>query len=290
VYVDLLAAPISNLSFPAVRVVLSFVLPVLVGAGILRWLRFLDYSPDSWLRFSFVALTIFSYPVLEGLYAEQLGLVVGFLLAAAMAVLRAGRLALSGCLLGFSILKPQMGILLIPQWLAVVRSYKDYGTPALVTDLLGPRLGLPVIGALVAGAAWLTWRIRREPVHSETFTLGVCIVLAITSLTLLPGHALYDRVILLPGIFVLIEFRMELWKAGPTLRTLLVFCGLALFWQWIGAAVVLMTRVLAPALWNHAWFLLLPIRTSGTVPFAVLATLILVWRDVQRGKLTLRQA
>jgi len=46
-----------------------------------------------------ILLTLSSYAVLEGLFAEQLGLLVGFLLAASLAALVRERLFLSGSLL-----------------------------------------------------------------------------------------------------------------------------------------------------------------------------------------------
>jgi hypothetical protein len=47
-------------------------------------------------------------PWLEGLFAEQLGLLVGFVLAASFAALLRQRLVLSGSLLALTLIKPQM--------------------------------------------------------------------------------------------------------------------------------------------------------------------------------------
>src|SRR5262249_26497982 len=193
VYTDLLAVPFASLSFPALRWGLVFALPIVVVSSALLWLKFLQYRPDYWLLFCIVVLTLFSFQMLEALFAQQVGLVAGFLISASTAALRTRRQLVSGCLLGVSIIKPQMGILLIPclliwalsawgtrrhfflacigtmmlllvcstmvwgnwlpEWLAVVRSYQHYGTPTLVIDLLGPRIGAFTVAMLLAGAA-----------------------------------------------------------------------------------------------------------------------------------------
>ena len=79
-------------------------------------------------RFSFAALTherwavaiilfLVSYPVLEGLYAQQAGVLVGIALAhLTAAMLARGRLCLAGMLLAFASVKPQL-VWLLALWL-----------------------------------------------------------------------------------------------------------------------------------------------------------------------------
>src|SRR5215469_12983680 len=75
VYTDLLAMPFAALSFPALRWGLVFALPIVVVAGILLWLKFLRYRPGNWLLFCIIVLTLFSFQLLEALFAQQVGLV-----------------------------------------------------------------------------------------------------------------------------------------------------------------------------------------------------------------------
>ena len=58
-------------------------------------------------------MTLSSYAVLEGLYAGQMGLLVGFLLAASLAALVEGRFFLAGSLLALTLIKPQMMALVV---------------------------------------------------------------------------------------------------------------------------------------------------------------------------------
>jgi MFS family permease len=142
-------------------------------------------------RTAIAALMIFtlsSYPVLEGLYAEQLGLIVGFLLAASAAAFVAGKFVLSGSLLALTLIKPQMMILIaaylllqscvrgkgrwrflagfcfiagalmacsfmigphwIPEWLRAIRRYPHYSPAPLAVHVFGPVVG-PILGPVV---------------------------------------------------------------------------------------------------------------------------------------------
>ena len=73
-YTDLLAALLATLSFSTVRLALAFVLPIIVVAGVMLWLKFLQYRPDNWLLFCVIVLTLFSFQLLEALFAQQVGL------------------------------------------------------------------------------------------------------------------------------------------------------------------------------------------------------------------------
>ena len=75
-----------------------------------------------------ILLTVFSYPVLEGLYAGQLGLLVGFLLAASLLALQRGRLFLAGILMALTTIKPQMTALAI--FYLLLWSLADWGDAA----------------------------------------------------------------------------------------------------------------------------------------------------------------
>src|SRR5439155_17791839 len=86
-YADLLAAPLLPLGFDAVRVVLGLVLPLLTATSLVLWLRaFQLRAPPETLAVA-VILVLVSYPVLEGLYAQQAGLLVGAALATAVAAI-----------------------------------------------------------------------------------------------------------------------------------------------------------------------------------------------------------
>ena len=113
-YADLLAAPLLPLGFDAVRVVLGLVLPVLTAASLVLWLRAFRLRASTRTLAIAIILLLVSYPVLEGLYAQQAGLVVGALLALSAALMARERFFLAGVLLACASVKPQLVWLLAP--------------------------------------------------------------------------------------------------------------------------------------------------------------------------------
>ncbi len=329
-FTDLLCWPLALLPFPAVRVGLAVVLPMLTAISIVLWLRALGFRAGPVLLATLILLTLSSYAVLEGLFAEQPGLVVGFLLAGSIAALVEGRLVSAGGLLALSLIKPQItalvalyfllwsfarweerrrfagsfllwcGLLVgssllvwpqwIPQWLHVLFGYKNYSTPPLLIDLLGSRMGSrlgPWLIATVLGASIaLAWRMREVPASSRPFAMTISLLLALTTVALMPGHAVYDHVVLLPGI-ILIAFRWrDFAQSSRVFRVVLATGAVALFWQWIFAlAVVGMKPILPPPTFYSVAVFALPVRTAGSIPFAVLALLGLMMRELMRHNL-----
>ena len=272
-FADLLFWPLAFLPFPVVRIGLAVILPVATALSIVLWLRTFRLHASRVMLVSLMVLTLSSYVVLEGLFAEQVGLLVGFLLAAALAALVDGRLFLSGGLLALTLIKPQMTALLaaylllwgfcewrvrrrfvggflivtallgvssllvwphwIGEWLHVVFGYRQYSTPPLVCYLLGnqmgSRLGPLLIAALLVTALALAWRMRHASPTSTEFALTISLLLAVTAITLLPGHAVYDHVLLLPAIILIALSCRDFAASSHVFRVVLGVTALALF-------------------------------------------------------------
>src|SRR5271169_157533 len=316
-FADLLFWPTAALDFSQLRLVLAALLPFLTAASVWLWILALEWRISPLWFAALVVLTLCNYQVLEALFAEQPGLIVGFLLAGSALALRRDRLLLAGSLIGLTLIKPQMtlpvvsylllwslaakrrwrfwagflatmlplvgaSLLIWPhwvgQWVRVILGYHRYATPSLVRLLPGEALGaylgpLATVVLLGLGAA-LAWRSRRARRDSTLFWLTLSLLLAITSVTLLPGQAIYDHVILLPGIFLLVQHRRELRAAGPVPRTLLTLGAIVLFFPWAAAfAVIIVRPVLAIPHFESTAVFSLPIRTTASLPFAVLALL-----------------
>jgi hypothetical protein len=180
-FTDLLFWPASEVPFPRLRVVWAVLLATLTAAGVFFWTRALSWRVGRiWLAI-IVLLTLCSYPELEGLYAGQLGLVVGFLLAASLLALQRGRLLMAGMLMALTTIKPQMTLLAIlylllwsvqdwrrrgrfslaffatilllvgaalvvwphwiQEWTGVILGYPRYAMPPLASVLLGSSVG-----------------------------------------------------------------------------------------------------------------------------------------------------
>jgi hypothetical protein len=164
----------------------------------------------------------------------------------------------------------------IGAWIRVLLGYHRYATPPLITLLLGSTLGRFVgpmaIAGLLAVGIFLAWRNRQASVDSPNFWLTLSLLLGITSLTLLPGQAVYDHIILIPGIFLVLRYYRELRDGGRFPRMLLVLGAIVLCWQWVAAlAVIAIHPWLSSG--GFAAVLTLPIRTAASLPFAVFALL-----------------
>jgi hypothetical protein len=175
----------------------------------------------------------------------------------------------------------------IQSWTHTVLAYRHYTRPPLVTEVLtsplGSRWAGPATFILTAVsiilATLLAWRNRAADSGSFAFWITLTLLLSITSITILPGQAVYDHLILLPGILLLVRYRNELLDAGRVPRTLLAIGAVVLFWPWIAAfALILLRPWLAPGDFHSTAVLSLPIRTAASLPFAVLALLTLTLR------------
>ncbi|MGB8581412.1 MAG: glycosyltransferase family 87 protein [Candidatus Sulfotelmatobacter sp.] len=330
-FTDILFWPLCVPPFPEVRIVVALILPAITAISIVLWTRILRLRPGPMMLTALILLTLSSYAVLEGLFAEQMGLLVGFLLAAALAALAKGRLFLSGSLLALTLIKPQMTLMAaayllfwslarwrarwrsiagftcvsallvtssslvwphwIPEWLRIIFGYRQYSTPPLVSYLVGTQMGSwlgPIlIAVLLGGALAVAWRMRCASPTSIEFLLTISAVLAITAITLLPGHAVYDHIVLLPGV-ILIALTWRDYMASLSFRVILAVTALALVWQWITAPIVIAARPMVSAAF-FSTLLTLPIRTAASIPFGVCALLGLMLWQGHRRKLTLTE-
>jgi hypothetical protein len=308
--------------FPVWPPVLAGLLTVLTAVSVLFWSQALSWRVNwIWLAVMLL-LTVCSYPVLEGLYAGQLGLLVGFLLAASVLALVRGRMVLSGILMALTTIKPQMTILAIlylfvwsvhdwrnrgrffvaffatmfaligaslavwPHWIQswaqVLLGYHHYATPPLISEVLGSSLGrytgTALIVIAVIPALVLTWRSRAAAAGSDEFWLTLSFLLAITTITLLPGQAVHDQVILLPGIFLLAARREESY-------TTLVFQGLlvlgigVLLWPWFATlGLIILRPFVSGEFFYSKGVFAMPLRTAASFPFVVVGLLALALR------------
>lgn len=331
-FTDLLFWPATAGTFSTVRIVMAVLLAGVTVVSVLFWMRALDWRPEAVWIVIVMLLTLGSYPVLEGLYADQLGLLVGFLLAGSLLALTRKRLVTAGVLMALTTIKPQMTVLMIlyllvwsawdwqrrrrfciglfsmtaalvgtslvvwphwiSSWLRVVASYHRYAKPPLVREVLAEPLGAaaagPVTWAMILGlmavSAYLVWRNRGAEPASQEFWITTARLLCITSITLLPGQAIHDHVILLPGIFLL----AAQWRGFYTnwIGKGLVAIGTGiLLWPWFAASLlVVLHRVLSAEQFYSKAIFALPLRTAAAFPFVILGLLGLARSDRLREK------
>jgi len=328
----LLFRPVAELPFAVVRVAFVVGLAAMTCASILIWMRMLAWRPGwQWLAV-IVLLALGSYPVLEGLYAGQLGLLVAFLLAASILALQRGCLLLAGILMALTTIKPQVTLLLIlylllwsthdryrrgrfawglfpsmllllgaslavwPRWIGswvqTMVAYHHYTRPALVNEAVASHLGQSLAGpagvimtaGLMIFAVGLAWRNRTVDAGSPEFCNTAATLLAITAITLLPGQAVYDHVILLPGAFLLAR-QWRALAANWILKALLTMGAATLLWPWITSfALILLRPLLTREQFYSTAIFSLPLRTAAAFPFVVLGLLVLRLRAPATGE------
>jgi hypothetical protein len=323
-FTDLLFWPAAKFSFPVARNLLLCLLALLAVATVWLWMRALRWGFD-W-KWTAVTLLIFlsSYSVLEGLYAIQIGLLVAFLLAASLLALERGKLTLSGILMAFTTIKPQVTLLAvlyllfwsshnlrrrwhfcagffattflliatsllvwphwIQSWLHLLTAYREYNPPPLLGVLLaslGPvarPLSFALTLALLIGAIVFAWRNRAASPGSLDFWLTLTLLLGLTVVGILPGQAVYDHVILLPGI-LLLALRWRQFTPSPILKALLVIGVAVLLWPLLASCALIAARpLLTPQVFYSKPIFSLPLCLALGFPFVVLAALALAMR------------
>ena len=119
-------------------------------------------------------------------------------------------------------------------------------------------------------ALTLVWRSRDAAAASHEFWLTLSLLLAITTITILPGQSVFDHVILLPGIFLLAS-RKQPGRSSPIFRALLVVGLAVLLWPWVAALGLIGLRpFLSPEQFYSEAVFALPLRTAAAFPFVVL--------------------
>lgn len=313
VYTDLVAAPLLPLGFDTVRIVLTLLLPVATAASLVFWLRALQLSFSRATLAAAIFLTLGSYPVLEGLFALQPGLLVGAALSMSVAALFRERHLLAGILLALGTVKPQL-VLLLALWLLLwsasdwnrrkgfalglilttallflmselvlpgwffgwwhsLAGYSRYTLPPLTELVLGKFLGTAVGLAMLMLAGAIGWRTRRQPAASASFALAVSFVLAVTVILLPTGGAVYDQVVLLPAILWLGARGDVIVKSSPPIRVMALCALIALFWQWFVGCGVTIASLFWPGLTNNDAVLVFPTRMAAPLPFVVISLL-----------------
>lgn len=329
-FTDLLAAPLLPWRFDVVRVVLSLLLVPLTAFSVFLWLRVLHIQASHSTVAILMILVVANYPVLIGLYVEQVGLFVGAGLALSIAALTRRRMALSGAGLALLSVKPQMvwllafylilwsftgwrgrrkvafgfvltmlvlclgSEILLPGWLSdwwgAIVRYPAYTLPPLPQYVLGRILGSLITVAALAMAALVGWRSMRKDVTSQEFSFALIFILAVSVLLQPSAGAAYDQVVLLPGILWLWRHRDRISSSSTPVRVIGLATMVALSWQWITASAIAFLSIVAPTFAHGHLLLILPTRMAASLPFAVVGLLSVFARQFARADYKMESA
>jgi Glycosyltransferase family 87 len=310
-YTDFLVAPLAPFSFHTVQIIGTVLFPLFVIVGVFHWLSALSLRLSPETQFVIVILTLSSYPVLEGIYALQITLLVAALLAGSIAAMVKGRQLSAGVLFGIATVKPQLMILpglflvlwaacdlrnrktfiasfagtlvglfviselVLPGWTAIwlhaLLEYRQYNDGPLSQLIFGNIAGKLVSAALIVSALALAFRVRRAQTDSPQFISTLILLLAISVPTIPSSIAVYNQILCLPGLLWLAAQRNRILHGNRNLRLVGYAVGALIAWPWIAASCLTLASVLLPKIQFVEWVVVLPLRTAPSVPFAVIA-------------------
>jgi hypothetical protein len=294
VYVAFYLAPTIHLSFGLVRKGFFWVLLGLTLATIPLWLRVLRWSVPVWAQVSLMVFTVGSLTVVQGLKLQQMTLLVVALLAVAMALLASDRPIAAGMVLALTTIKPQLVWLLLlslmiwtladwrrryhwaasflltmailcvasewylPHWISrfveAMGRYLKYTDAVSILDLTVPApWGWISRVFFVAATVHIAWKNRRLAEDTPAFAATVSLALAVTVIVI-PSHALYNQVMLLPAVLMLLRERQAIWNRNRMSRVLLSLAAFLLSWHWFASIVLAcLSFVLPLELVERAW-------------------------------------
>jgi hypothetical protein len=175
------------------------------------------------------------------------------------------------------------GECLLPGWITEFRvAMKDYyrytgGGNSVLDVLLTPIWGRITSIFLVGIALFLVWRNRRAGQKTAAFRWSLCFTLA-TTLLVIPTFALYNQLLLVPGLMMALRARRELLQKSRFSRFFCSIAALSVGWPFLSATCLVIALAFLPGLTvQRAW--VLPFYPSFAIPITIYA-LLLVSRDV----------
>jgi hypothetical protein len=320
VFVVFLLAPVARLPFHIVRVIGLIVWGILSTLAFSLWAKVFAPRVSAVWMIAGLLLSLTTYASLEAIFAEQVSMLIAALLAGMFFSLRNGHLRIAGVLFALATLKPQLVLLLtfallcwtlgdwrrrmpflrsasitvggllvaseivlpgwICQWWHTVIAYRAYTLPPLAEYLMGPALGLLLSAVLLICVSFLSFRFRRAEAGSTEFLLTFCLVLCVTLVVFPSADAVYDHVLLIPVALLILQSPVELLAAKPVVRILGIIGYSAIAWSWVASTLVVLFSVVSHVDLHTQFYSLLPLRTAASLPFILLAFVVLRLRLV----------
>jgi hypothetical protein len=160
VYVVFMLAPLIGFPFHGVQIFFYWLLVGLTAASVWLWLRALGWELPGLAMASCIALTLGSFPAVQGIKLQQLSLLVAALLAGSVASVASGFLFLGGALLALAMIKPQLTWPLVA-WL-LLWAVGDWRARRKLVFGFGLVMALLLAGAEILLPGW--WRMFAEAI------------------------------------------------------------------------------------------------------------------------------
>ena len=322
-YTDILAIPLTFVSFRTVQAVLIAIFPILIIFSVRWWALGMGTSFTRVELAGATLFTLFSVQVLEGLWALQPTILVGVFLGFAVAALRRTQLRTAGVAVGLCSIKPQLIALLVLwlllwacsdwrqrrrfvfalvltgvallvlgeiwlprwwlEWWHQLPNYRLYDSPALAELIFGKGIGRLLGLAILALGAIASFRWRRVPADSSQFSLLIAFLFSASVVFISSSIAVYDQFLLLPAALQVWIHRYTL-QQNRTARLITLLLAVVYLWTWITAPVVALLHRVAPSLVPPR-IVILPLVTAASFPLLLLAVLcILLLHTLRKTK------
>ena len=277
-YVVFLLAPTVTLPFSTVALLARWALLASIVCSVPLWMYALRIRVSRPLILAATFLTLASFPALEEYFQQNLAVLTMLFLAAAAASAARRWFALSGFLLVLATVKPDatmpvilwfllwaigdwkersglvwsfaltLTVLLIsseallPGWLAkfasAVREYPSYGAdPTIMQVFLPGWLAGFLTVLLIIFSAVICWRRRKVSVDAEAFGWTLAWVASLT-LVILPKHAAYNQLLLVPALLLLARRCMDFAGTNFLARVAVKGALACQIWQWVAAVAL----------------------------------------------------
>ncbi|HEX6802435.1 MAG TPA: glycosyltransferase family 87 protein [Terriglobales bacterium] len=322
VYVAFLLAPTVNLPFAEVQALFRWLLAALTVASVFLWLRFLRCEADWSTLAILVFLTLGTFAAVQGIWLQQLSLLVAALMALSLVLLSMKQAALSGAMLALAMIKPQLAVptvmwlllwtagdlrkrarfaasfLICQAVLVVGGEYILLGWISAFRGALGAYLQYAAGGSLLqqmlnrnlgsAAAACLILLTAFVCWRGRTLSAqhsqfaGITCLVLAVGILIIPMFPPHYQLLLLPSALLLLREWRKLWIRSVASRALLLFTIALLFWQW-AAAGALVAASAAGLSTEALWEL--PLWTSVLLPLPFTACLALLTARPQTERL-----
>jgi hypothetical protein len=256
-------------------------------------------------------LTLASMPALQGIYLQNLGLLVSALIAGACFAVRRGWLILAGILLAFSTIKPHL-VLPLAGCLFIWSTGAWSQRRRLVWSFLLSMFVLIAAGELIL-PGWVTQCVRGILLYPEksygvsplqlvfTRPLGLLLAMPVmagtvylawrlrrapafseqfhlvvvwalaATLVVTPSLVPYSDLQLLPAVLLLLKQRKEIWGLGRWARHTLVAALGLVVWPYVATVFVAVISPVLPSLASRLW--VAPLAVMPVLPLFLAAGL-----------------
>lgn len=273
VYVIFLLGPLIVLPFHMAQMLMYWMLVALMAASVPLWLSILRWRVSCIGVLSCIALTLGSFPAVQGFKLQQLTLLVAGLLTIAVYCIRRRWNFAGGAILAVATIKPQLSWLLVgwillwavsewksrrnvilgfatvmlafligaewvlPGWfgmfLHALKDYRQYTDSLSVLDELVGTGAGRTLAALAVVLALVVLWPARRQDRESLAFPGSVCLVLALTILVAPMFSPYNQVLLLGPVLWLAWQVGSLWKHSRAYRAVIAACTLAIVWPWM---------------------------------------------------------